>query len=568
LQNTELELICATSYLNFFLRRITEPCLLAVFLRFIFVETNDDGQSVVDALVHRLAGHKKLCQVTLSLFDVLVSLNNEDVLFWLVLRHLVPLRHLLPSQRGRVLRRADEHSVSAHSLLSLTPICTQEARHTPSPASFSQMLTALTSGGVATEEDQQDQQVDHLLRYLRDAKERVHAKREACAQWRHRYDGLDPQPGSLPSQPDSLLPTVVATTATDADEVATDAVAELPVEREPKQSSAKTETAVSSGYTSLIGLGGQGASPSPSPSGPVSLTAEEDREFWNLMSGGKVKRQTDEMSEGSLGATSEKSGGSSPLDRAVILAAQRALRRASVHALSEPATPPEADDVPDKAVNSLGGFLDFLLEKIELMPNSTLSTNLLATSILSQLASYPQPILRSALTMTDLRLQPGVRSLPVAVAALRSRLDNVMPTMMGADEAITAARKFLEGRVSSSEDGKTGPARTPRKLPLPSASVAATISQIGQEASRHRSSLSAALSSMFGRRRSSNAGSDVNSSPSNSAPQSLTSTELDAPNAETKRHAMAAVLLEEWLLELAAIAQEQSVADAEDATGL
>ncbi len=68
----------------------------------------------------------QLCQVTLSLFDLLVGLNCEDVMFWLVFRHLVPMRHLLPSQREAI-REPDLHGRAANRLLALTPICTQEA---------------------------------------------------------------------------------------------------------------------------------------------------------------------------------------------------------------------------------------------------------------------------------------------------------------------------------------------------------------------------------------------------------------------------------------------------------
>ena len=43
----ESELICTTSYVELFLRRISEPSLLAVFLRFLFTETCDD-KNIVD----------------------------------------------------------------------------------------------------------------------------------------------------------------------------------------------------------------------------------------------------------------------------------------------------------------------------------------------------------------------------------------------------------------------------------------------------------------------------------------------------------------------------------------
>lgn len=53
-QTLESELICATAYVELFIRRISEPRLLAVFLRFIFTD-NHDGKPIVDIMVHRLS---------------------------------------------------------------------------------------------------------------------------------------------------------------------------------------------------------------------------------------------------------------------------------------------------------------------------------------------------------------------------------------------------------------------------------------------------------------------------------------------------------------------------------
>ena len=67
-----------------------------------------------------------MCQVTLSLFDLLVSLNCEDIMFWLVFRHLIPLRHMLPSKRDS-LHEPDLHGRATQRFFGLKPICTQEA---------------------------------------------------------------------------------------------------------------------------------------------------------------------------------------------------------------------------------------------------------------------------------------------------------------------------------------------------------------------------------------------------------------------------------------------------------
>lgn len=238
------------------------------------------------------------------------------------------------------------------------------------------------------------------------------------------------------------------------------------------------------------------------------------------------------------------------------------------------------DDI-DLTVTSLGCFLDLLLEKVELMASNNLITNLLVTSILSRLASQPQPILRSVLLQPDVIFQPSVRGLYTAIASLKQKLDNIMPTLVGADEAIHLSRKFLMERT---EDKKVE-AKGRRKDST--TSMASTISHLGQEANRHRSSLSAAFTSIF-RKKSGQVSiaTGTNASPgtrppaalNNSAPASILDASTDSDTGsvgaynplskEVRMQAMAAVLLEEWLLELAAIAQEHSVLQKEQVLDL
>ena len=54
--------MCTTAYLDLFLRRISEPALLAVFLRFIFVEAVD-GRSIIDTLTIRISSQTKVSNI-------------------------------------------------------------------------------------------------------------------------------------------------------------------------------------------------------------------------------------------------------------------------------------------------------------------------------------------------------------------------------------------------------------------------------------------------------------------------------------------------------------------------
>lgn len=59
----------------------------------------------------------------------------------------------------------------------------------------------------------------------------------------------------------------------------------------------------------------------------------------------------------------------------------------------------------------LGPFLNAIFDKLEVMMENNVYVNLLLTSLISRLACYPQPLLRSFLLNANLVIRPGVRSL-------------------------------------------------------------------------------------------------------------------------------------------------------------
>jgi len=99
-QNSLEEVATATAYLDLFLRTITEPSLMSTFLRFILTEKHDEIV-ILDSLITRINSNSKLCAVSLSLFKTVLDLNCEDAMLQLVLKHLLPLDHVMTSQRYR-----------------------------------------------------------------------------------------------------------------------------------------------------------------------------------------------------------------------------------------------------------------------------------------------------------------------------------------------------------------------------------------------------------------------------------------------------------------------------------
>ncbi|XP_035224048.1 FTS and Hook-interacting protein-like isoform X2 [Stegodyphus dumicola] len=246
-QNTVEEIIATTAYLELFLRTITEPILLQMFLKFILTSSYD-GHLVLNSLVDRLGAQSRLCLVTMSLFRTLLDLNCEDVLFELVFRYLIPCTHVMVSQRSRV-RDLDLYNQAADKFLSLIPassvlhsngngssLTTSQStpvsslpftsgfsslqnmppgsrggslrlkRHqrSPSTSSFafgeverlqSQMLKFGTDFYANISEIQPSSYMD----YLREAHRNVKTCTLACRCWSASYDGLDPPPNAISS---------------------------------------------------------------------------------------------------------------------------------------------------------------------------------------------------------------------------------------------------------------------------------------------------------------------------------------------------------------------------------
>ena len=201
--------------------------------------------------------------MTLSFFETLIGLNCEDVMLWLIFRHLIPQTAFLPSQRP-IIRHPDIHGRAAEKLLQLTPICCLEAKTsnlnglntTPSTtlnSSQGSLPTFLVGLGRPNAEDglavdvasEATPDVVDYQSYLMDARKAVRDRYEATRCWQYDYDGLNP----------------------------------------PPMTSNNLSANEESGGTNKQHCDNNPCSEISTPygSGPVSLTEEEDKEFWNLM---------------------------------------------------------------------------------------------------------------------------------------------------------------------------------------------------------------------------------------------------------------------------------------------
>ncbi|XP_040570381.1 FHIP family protein v1g243165 isoform X1 [Lepeophtheirus salmonis] len=470
-QSYDEELISATAYCDLCIRA-TNSHLLGLFLKFLFT-SNIEEIPIIDILTQRLQVKNKLSLVTLKLFYSLIDLNCEDVQFWLILKYLVPLSHILPPHRACIIQ-PDLHSRASEKFLALVPICCQREN---------------------SEEQDMNQSRKRSIRlpcccytyYLHDARLSVRYNLERTKFWVFPYDGVNP---SVKGCNNSYSQECVAEDV----ECSTNAIFN---QDKPKCTQIDHARLIYSRYNSIL-----------SQSQPNLKKLEQDEskfsrsldnftysyDNWDYSKKEVVKDE--EIPVKVLGNLDE-----------------------SLQVIIQP-----------PLSLSAGPFLETLFDRVESMVSNGLTANLLITSIISRLAAYPQPLLKTILLHPDPIFQPWVRNLFKSIMTLKQHIDDTMPSLEGSDEALIEARRYLNNRIHSVDSDNSSLKKSQEIKP--------------------RRSLSNTFSSFFRRK--------PESVSYSSLPDSAVNDRVIL-NYEVQNYAMTAIIMEDWLKELSAIAHEQSV---------
>ena len=116
------------------------------------------------------------------------------------------------------------------------------------------------------------------------------------------------------------------------------------------------------------------------------------------------------------------------------------------------------EDVVDSSSPTIGLFLETLVKSVDGWLNNSIEVNLALCSILSRVASYPQPLLQSLILNPYLILQPSIPGLFSNIATLKQRIDSALNTNENALGLIEEARSSLQSRLPYS--AKTDAANT------------------------------------------------------------------------------------------------------------
>ncbi|XP_029053670.2 FHIP family protein AAEL005291 isoform X2 [Osmia bicornis bicornis] len=222
---------------------------------------------------------------------------------------------------------------------------------------------------------------------------------------------------------------------------------------------------------------------------------------------------------------------------------------------------------------NVGIFLDVLLRKLECMTSNNLYVNLHLTGLISRLAIYPQPLLQSFLLNHSLVFQPSIRSLFQVLASLKHKIDQFLSQYNNVDVLVEQARQFLINREDKLVNArKNALEAAAHSAPLKRNSLSSEPFSRGES---KRWSLTSSFTQMLRKSSGSSGPSsliNLNQSPSVSENQLeaighssgyryYTKTSWESPNeiSPAQNVVLCAVILDEWLKELAAITQEHAI---------
>ncbi|NXS10776.1 F16A1 protein, partial [Neodrepanis coruscans] len=568
------EVMTTTAYLDLFLRSVSEPALLKIFLRFILLHRHENVH-ILDTLTSRINTPFRVRQADdLSKLIPGVNCDIPDVFLrnLSLLLYLIPCNHMMLSQR-RAVKERDCYSVSAAKLLALTPVCCStgitlalesqgkdyilwtKAAQTKDSVRCSSEATCIVEYGRAVDIS--------YLQYLGEAQEAIVQCLKDCKVWSALYDGVNPDP-------DTFIQTLAEENTTDVEYPMFQLQQRTPStcsssQVAPFSEKMQLELEWDDSYDTGISPGSNVSSPQPyddlgssemqPPAEPPKHIQEMKKNAIMLIKGSYIEEsdfqddvmvyrlcaqkdtQDDDSSKektlkairkhevqgqtivnGPLAKTqlemdldkhSKKNASSTQSvvkeqinqkmtdpqpDLELKTSSQEAdcnlrllstdgedfiaqydkiikeldpnteeeedfenfsIDTPSAESISSPFGPKE--DVSPKHASRgqnapfTGPFISVVLSKLENMLENSLHVNLLLIGIITQLASYPQPLLRSFLLNTNMVFQPSVRSLYQVLASVKNKIEHFASIEKDFPNLLLEAQQYLLFRVDMTD---------------------------------------------------------------------------------------------------------------------
>ncbi|KAH8412820.1 hypothetical protein KR009_005991 [Drosophila setifemur] len=428
--------ISAMSYLDLILRSITEPGLLRAFVRFLLDTEKFDGERILDALVERLnSPDPNLCMVTMALFDTLLGLHCEDLMLELLLKFMLPGKHVPISHRHKI-NKIDPYLNSSEFFLDLSPDVMKRARDLARPKSIHEHpvigdipspVMSKTIGanwnyyGVHTG----DSLYANIQAYLFEAHWRIAQCQKDCLKWANSYR----------------------------------------YQKWPRHGQGRVHAhALDLARQFFSEFGGA----------PVVANETGEKQLDSLQSIGESSgyesfkwRPADDESdatEATLATTAteaELDPNSSSISSGLGISGKRDCWRISHNTRNELLLTDLdfSEDLFAQGTVSLGPFLNAIWGKLQTFTSNSMYVNFHLTGLITRLAWYPLPLIHSLLLRSDIAITSDTPSFHQVLRILKQQIDAELPVTEDSLEIIDVARSSLidrEFRLVNTRKGNEG----------------------------------------------------------------------------------------------------------------
>ncbi|BFF94396.1 uncharacterized protein DMAD_12039 [Drosophila madeirensis] len=442
--------ISAMSYLDLILRSITEPGLLRAFVKFLLDTEKFDGERILDSLVERLnSPDANLCMVTMALFDTLLGLHCEDLMLELLLKFMLPGKHVPISHRHKI-NKIDPYLNSSDFFLELSPDVLKRARDLARPKSFHEPQPA--SGGAAEQPvawpslpspamsktiganwnyyglHTGDSLYANLQAYLFEAHWRIAQCQRDCLKWANSYR----------------------------------------YQKWPRHGQARVHAhALELARQFFSEFGG----------GPPAIASESagEKQLDSLQSIGESSgyesfkwRPADEESDATDLTTTTIATTASEADLEHNSSSISSGRRAESWRISHNnrnelllTDLDFSEDLFAQGTVSLGPFLNAIWGKLQTFTSNSLYVNLHLTGLITRLAWYPLPLIHSLLLRSDIAITSDTPSFHQVLRILKQQIDAELPVTEDSLEIIDVARSSLIDREFRLVNARKGNENSP-----------------------------------------------------------------------------------------------------------
>lgn len=436
--------VSAMAYLDLIIRSVSEPGLIQIIVRFLLDADKFDGQRILDVLVERLnSNDSRLCMITLSLFDTLLSLNCEDLMLELMLKYLLNCQHVPISHRYKV-NRSDPYGSAVEYFLNVAPEIMKKVNNVLNTNNYNGGSSNGNSNGrnisktIGANWNHYGMNTGETLlasyqAYLLEARNRITQCKHACDQWNnvYRYQKLSKLVNNTTNGTGGHHHSGGEDVRTYKVQMIKNFLAEF------------TTTAPDSAVELLLDQQQQQDSRSSQCQSPAQQHLQQQQLLASTKQLDSLQSLGDSSGYESLNITTICGGGSA--------GGSEDGRRHEAWKVSSVKEDTVVDldlseDLFAQGTVSLGPFLTAIWGKLQTFTSNCLYVNLHLTGLISHLAWFPLPLLHSILLRPDIPTTSDTPSFHQVLKILKQQIDAELPECEESLEIVDVARSFLVDR--------------------------------------------------------------------------------------------------------------------------